>query len=92
VLLDLTMGDFLDISITLGRVFKVGNFHTKGDLATHSSSLFSVLSPCSSKKACVVECSKFYREIRTYAYLSSATLACVLIRQSASVDLHMLKC
>jgi hypothetical protein len=46
----------------------------------------------------VVECSEFYRDVRTSeaihsAYLSSLadTSACGLIRQSAPVDLHLLK-
>jgi hypothetical protein len=46
----------------------------------------------------MVECSEFYRDVRSLrqfysAYLSSPTdtSACVLIRQSAPVDLHLLK-
>jgi hypothetical protein len=40
VLPDLTVGDFLDISMTLGRVFEIEVSHTKGDLATDWSHSF----------------------------------------------------
>jgi hypothetical protein len=45
VLLDLTVGDFLDISITLRRVFEIGVSHTEGDLATDWSPSSQFLAP-----------------------------------------------
>jgi hypothetical protein len=45
VLLDLTVGDFLNISMTLGHVFEIGVSHTKEDLATDWSLSSQFLAP-----------------------------------------------
>jgi hypothetical protein len=99
VLLDLTVGDFLDISMTLGRVFEIGVSHTKGDLATDWSPSSSqlVASKLTGKLVWLnaqnsVELAKRLRQFHS-AHVSSSTdtSACVLIRQSAPVDLHLLK-
>jgi hypothetical protein len=43
VLLVIIVGDFLDISMTLKRIFEIGVSHTKGDLATDRSLSFQFL-------------------------------------------------
>jgi hypothetical protein len=98
VLLDLTVGDFLDISMTLGRVFEIGVSHTKGDLATDwSPSSQLVASKLAGKHVWLnaqnsVELAERLRQFHS-AYVSSSTdtSACVLIRQSALVFLNLLK-
>jgi hypothetical protein len=45
VLLDLIVEDFLNISMTLGRVFEIGVSHTKGDLAIDWSPSSQFLAP-----------------------------------------------
>jgi hypothetical protein len=98
VLLDPTVGDFLDISMTLGRVFEIGVSHTKGDLATDCSPSSQFLAPVLAGKhvwlnaQSATEMSKRLRQFHS-AYLSSPTntSACVLIGQSAPIDLHLLK-
>jgi hypothetical protein len=98
VLLDLTVGYFLDISMTLGRVFEIGVSHTKGDLATDWSPSSQFLAPVLAEKYVWLnaqnstEMSERLRQFHP-AYLSSPTdtSACVLIRQSAPVDLHLVK-
>jgi hypothetical protein len=93
------MGDFLDISMTLGRVFETRVSHTKGDLATDWSPSSSQLlaSKLAGKHVWLnaqnsVELAERLRQFHS-AYVSSSTdtSACVLIRQSAPVDLHLLK-
>jgi hypothetical protein len=98
VLLDLTVGDFLDISMTLRRVFEIGVSHTKGDLATNWSPPSQFLAPVLAGKHVWLnaqnstEMSERLRQLHS-TYLSSPTdtSACVFIRQSASINLHMLK-
>jgi hypothetical protein len=98
VLLDLTVGDFLDISMTLRRVLEIGVSYTKGDLATYWSPSSQFLAPVLAGKHVWLngqnstEMSERLRQFHS-AYLSSPTdtSACVLIRQSASIDLHLLK-
>jgi hypothetical protein len=98
VLLNLTVEDFLDVSKTLGRIFEIGVSHTNGDLATDWSPSSQFLAPVLAGKHVWLnaqnstELSERLRQFYS-AYLSSPTdtSACVLIRQSASVDLHLLK-
>jgi hypothetical protein len=92
------VGDFLDISMTLGRVFEIGVFHTKGDLATDWSPFCQILAPVLAGKHVWLnaqnstEISERLEQFYS-AYLSSPTdtSAYVLIRQSAPIDLHLLK-
>jgi hypothetical protein len=92
------VGDFLDISMTLGRVFEIEVSHTTEDLATDWSPSSQFLAPVLAEKHVwlnaqnSIEMSERLRQFHS-AYLSNPTdtSACVLIRQSASVDLHMLK-
>jgi hypothetical protein len=92
------VGDFLDISITLGRVFEIGVSHTKGDLATDWSPSSHFLAPVLAGKHVWLNAQNFTEmseRLRQFhsAYLSSPTdtSACVLIRQSAPVDMLLLK-
>jgi hypothetical protein len=97
-LLDLTVEDFLDTLMTLGRVFEIGVSHTKGDLATDWSPSSQFLAPVLAGKHVWLnaqnstEISERLRQFHS-AYLSSPsdTSPCVLIRQSALVDLRLLK-
>jgi hypothetical protein len=90
--------DILDISMTLGRVFEIGVSHTKGDLATDWSPYSQFLAPVLAGKHVWLnaqnstEISERLRQFHS-AYSSSPidTSACVLIMQSAPVDLHLLK-
>jgi hypothetical protein len=92
------VGDFLDISMTLGCVFETGVSRTKGDLATDCSPSSQLLASALAGKHVWLnaqnstEMSERLRQFY-YAYLSSPidTFACVLIRQSVPVDLHLLK-
>jgi hypothetical protein len=89
------VGDFLDISMTLGRVFDIGVSHTKGDLATDWSPSSQFLAHVLAGKHVWLnaqnstEMSERLKQFHS-AYLSNP-FACVLIKQSASVDLHLLK-
>jgi hypothetical protein len=86
VLLDFTVGDFLDISMTLERVSEIGVSHTKGDLATYWSPSSQFLTPVLAKKHVWLiaqnstEMSECLRQFHS-AYLSSPTdtSACILI-------------
>jgi hypothetical protein len=98
VLLDLTVEDFLNISKTLGRVFEIGVSHTNGDLATDWSPRSQFLDRILTSKHVWLnaqnstELSERLRQLHS-ASLSSPTdtSACVLIRQSAQVELPLLK-
>jgi hypothetical protein len=92
------VGDFLDISMTLGRVFEIGVFHTKGDLATDWSSISQFLAPVLARKNVWLnaqnstEMSERLRQFHSaYLFSPTDTSACVLIRQSAPINLHLLK-
>jgi hypothetical protein len=84
--------------MTLGRVFGNGVSHSKGDLATDWSPSSQFLAPVLAGKHVWLnaqnstEMSERLRQFHS-AYLSSPTdtSACVLIGQSAPVDLHLLK-
>jgi hypothetical protein len=90
--------DFLDVSKTLGHVFEIGVSHTNGDLATDWSPSSQFLAPVLARKHVwlnaqnSIELSERRRQFHS-AYLSSPidTSAYALIRQSALVDLHLLK-
>jgi hypothetical protein len=90
--------DFLDISITLERVFEIGVSHTKEDLTTNWSPSSQFLAPVLVGKHVWLnaqnstEMSERLRQFRS-VYLSCLTVtsACVLIKQSAPVDPHLLK-
>jgi hypothetical protein len=91
-------GDFLNIPMTPGRVSKIEVSHTKEDLATDWSPSSQLLAPVLAGKPVWLnaqnstEMSERLRQFHS-AYLSSPidTSACVLIRQVAPVDLHLLK-
>jgi hypothetical protein len=84
--------------MTLGRVFEIGVSHTKGDLAIDWSPSSQFLAPVLAGKHVwlnarnSIKMSERLRQFRS-AYLSSPTdtSACILIRQSAPVDVHLLK-
>jgi hypothetical protein len=91
------MEDFLDVSKTLGRVFEIEVSHANGDLATDWSPFQFLASRLAGKHVWLnaqnsVELSERLRQFHS-AYLSSPTdtSACVLIRQSAPVNLRLLK-
>jgi hypothetical protein len=92
------VGDFLDISMALGRAFEIGVSHTKGDFTTDWSPSSPFLAPMLAGKhvwlnaQSSTEMSERLRQFHSACLCSPAdTSACVLIRQSAPTDLHLLK-
>jgi hypothetical protein len=88
----------LDVSKTLERVFEIGVSYTNGDLATDWSPSSQFLAPVLAEKHVWLNAqnsTELSGRLRQFysAYLSSPTdtSACVLIRQSAPVDLRLLK-